>query len=146
MHIRPLSTKDLPEISRILAETFFPPWPDAIVQSHLEAPNTISLGIKEGAHLKGFIFLLNAHTTSEIIQFAVELKSQRQGYATRLLAEAEQHIQQQGSTEIFLEVRANNPAAFQLYQKSGFTQVGTRPDYYMTSSGRVDALVFKKTI
>ena len=146
MQIRTLLPKDLPEIARILSETFSPPWSDEKIRSHLEAPNTISLGLEDGAHLKGLIFLLNVVPTSEIILFAVELKSQRQGYATRLFTAAEEQLQQQGVTEIFLEVRANNPAASQFYKTSGFIQVGTRPAYYMTSSGRIDALVFKKDV
>ena len=50
-------------------------------------------------------------------------------------------IQSQANA-LFLEVRAGNVAAIQLYENLGFNQVGERPNYYATPWGREDALVY----
>ncbi len=42
---------------------------------------------------------------------------------------------------MFLEVRADNPVAQQLYASEGFAEVGRRPRYYQPDD--VDAIVMK---
>jgi ribosomal-protein-alanine N-acetyltransferase len=51
-----------------------------------------------------------------------------------------------GSSEIFLEVRPSNPVAKALYIKSGFEQVGQRPDYYAAGDGREDAIIMRLSL
>ncbi len=43
---------------------------------------------------------------------------------------------------VFLEVRQSNLAAQAMYEKTGFNQVGVRPDYYRGSGRTEDALVY----
>ena len=57
---------------------------------------------------------------------------------TELLAEAERR----GVRELFLEVRADNPAARGLYASMGFREIGVRPRYYQPED--VDAVVMKR--
>ncbi|AZZ90473.1 ribosomal-protein-alanine N-acetyltransferase [Hahella sp. KA22] len=47
----------------------------------------------------------------------------------------------QNMVELFLEVRASNAAAVQLYRKLGFNEIGYRKAYYPASDGREDAIV-----
>lgn len=54
-----------------------------------------------------------------------------------LLAEASAR----GAREVFLEVRADNPAAEGLYLSEGFEEIGRRPRYYQPDD--VDAIVMK---
>ncbi len=54
-----------------------------------------------------------------------------------LLAEASAR----GAREVFLEVRADNPAAEALYLSEGFEEIGRRPRYYQPDD--VDAIVMK---
>lgn len=54
-----------------------------------------------------------------------------------LLAEASDRR----AREVFLEVRADNPAAWQLYLAEGFVEIGRRPHYYQPDD--VDAIVMK---
>ena len=46
-----------------------------------------------------------------------------------------------GAREVFLEVRADNPAAEGLYVSEGFRELGRRPRYYQPDD--VDAIVMK---
>lgn len=46
-----------------------------------------------------------------------------------------------GAREVFLEVRADNLTARQLYDDIGFREIGVRPNYYQPEG--VDAIVMK---
>ena len=43
--------------------------------------------------------------------------------------------------EVFLDVRADNPVAQQLYASAGFMEIGRRPHYYQPDD--VDAVVMR---
>ena len=46
-----------------------------------------------------------------------------------------------GVTDVFLEVRADNPVAQSLYASEGFAEIGRKPRYYQPDD--VDAVVMK---
>lgn len=46
-----------------------------------------------------------------------------------------------GAHQVFLEVRADNLTARQLYENTGFQEIGVRPHYYQPEG--VDAIVMK---
>lgn len=65
-----------------------------------------------------------------------------QGLGSRLLSHVLADARRRGSSRVFLEMRANNPAEV-VYRKAGFTPIGRRRDYYRTSDGeRIDAITF----
>jgi N6-L-threonylcarbamoyladenine synthase/ribosomal-protein-alanine N-acetyltransferase len=49
-----------------------------------------------------------------------------------------------GAREVFLEVRADNPGAQQLYRELGFEEIGVRPQYYQPDG--VDAVVMRLAV
>jgi ribosomal-protein-alanine N-acetyltransferase len=49
-------------------------------------------------------------------------------------------------TCVFLEVRASNLAAYKLYEKAGFTEIGVRKGYYPGYIEAEDALVLVKQL
>lgn len=66
-----------------------------------------------------------ARAEREILNVAVKRAYRRRGIATALL----EHEFSQPAI-FFLEVRASNVAAQELYRKMGFIEVGRRPEYY----------------
>ena len=54
----------------------------------------------------------------------------RQGIAQKLLAHALQHMKNEGAVTSFLEVRAGNIAAQEMYRKFGYKVSGHRKRYY----------------
>lgn len=50
---------------------------------------------------------------------------------------------ERGASELFLEVRADNPVAKALYDSLGFEQIAVRPGYY---GGVVDAVIMRLSI
>ena len=61
----------------------------------------------------------------------VARKHRRRGLATLLMNELMDVARSENSRQVFLEVRASNRSARELYRKVGFREIGTRMGYYM---------------
>ena len=80
--------------------------------------------------LCGFLCARDVAREWEIENVVVPPSSRRRGIGDRLLAEFVQHARKRKATAIWLEVRASNQAARQLYEKHGFKESGKRRAYY----------------
>ncbi|MEM7506680.1 MAG: GNAT family N-acetyltransferase [Pseudomonadota bacterium] len=95
----------------------------------------------------GLIVLQLAADEAEILNLGVIPSCRRAGLAAELLRAAEELAKACGAKRMFLEVSVENSAARALYEKSGYTQVGERPGYYLFEDGsRTDAVVLTKTL
>lgn len=77
----------------------------------------------------------------EILKLAVEGSARRTGIATELLHYGLDYCRQQGVKHGYLELRASNAAARQLYEKCGFVEAGKRKGYY--DAPREDAILMQ---
>ena len=91
----------------------------------------------------GYVIGRTVTDEAEILKIAVAEGHRRQGVAQRLLDHALAAMRAAGVTSCFLELRAGNFAARNLYGKNGFVASGLRKGYY--SSPGEDALVMTKT-
>jgi ribosomal-protein-alanine N-acetyltransferase len=66
----------------------------------------------------------------ELIDVATAEHARRRGAARTLLRAVVEHYRDAGSTAMFLEVRAGNQPAIQLYESLGFDTTRTRRGYY----------------
>lgn len=66
-----------------------------------------------------------------------------QGRGRALLRDLIAEASRRGARELFLEVRADNPAAQELYRSEGFAEIGRRPRYYRRG---VDAIVMRRDL
>ena len=80
---------------------------------------------------------------AEVLDLRVLLSCRRQGYGRQLLKAALQALAP--VKRVDLEVRASNEAALGLYGDLGFSETGRRPQYYVTSGGREDAILMTWT-
>lgn len=76
----------------------------------------------------------------EILNLAVAPSSRRCGLARALL----NHVLEAFPGSWFLEVRASNHAAIQLYESTGFRASGTRSGYYQSSPETAIVMHFQK--
>ena len=79
---------------------------------------------------------------ADVLTMAVATSHWGQGIGSALLTALLDEAARRGCTEVFLEVRADNPRAQQLYRRHGFTEVGLRRGYYQPSG--VDAIVMRR--
>jgi ribosomal-protein-alanine N-acetyltransferase len=78
----------------------------------------------------------------EIIELVVDTTFQQKGIGFDLLHKLFEHAQKNKIHNIFLEVSTHNQKAINLYKKSNFVQINTRPNYYLEKSGiKADAYV-----
>lgn len=115
-------------------------WSADAWRSLLAAPGARARIAMDGTAPAGFLHLRRAGDEAEVVMIATHPSAQRRGIATALLEDAVASLD--GRT-LFLEVAESNGAARALYARSGFRQVGRRPGYYRTASGREDALVLR---
>lgn len=77
----------------------------------------------------------------DIYMLAVKDTYQRKGIARRLLEELIKEARNIGLSNVFLEVRFSNLAAYNLYKSLGFQEIGRRKNYY--SKPKEDAIMMK---
>ena len=80
----------------------------------------------------------------QINNVVVEEAYRRKHIATDMFEELFAYGKRHSCTKISLEVREANEAARALYEKLGFVQVGTRPDFY--SNPTDNAILMDKTL
>ena len=83
-------------------------------------------------------------TQADVLTIAVRAAYWGQGIGSALLAGLLGAARDRGCTEVFLEVRADNPRAHGLYRRRGFEDLGVRRGYYQPSG--VDAIVMRKDL
>lgn len=105
------------------------------------APNgeeRLLLGIFHDGELAGFAAWQHVLDEATLLAIAIHPTQRRRGLAAALLAAGEARLPHVRHT--FLEVRAGNLAAQQLYRRQGFTDIARRRAYY----GDEDALIMRK--
>lgn len=83
-------------------------------------------------------------TQADVLTIAVRQASWGKGIGSALLGALLDAARARGCTEVFLEVRADNPRAHGLYLRRGFTDLGIRRGYYQPSG--MDAIVMRKDL
>jgi ribosomal-protein-alanine acetyltransferase len=77
---------------------------------------------------------------ADIQTIAVVDRARRQGLGRTLVTALIDEARRRGATEVFLEVRADNPGARALYEGLGFAEIAIRPRYYRHG---IDAVIMR---
>ena len=127
-----------------IEKMFFSPWSATELTAELNRPNGLSLvGIYSMENtVCGWCCAHFVQDESELLKIAVHSSCQQKGLATALIHHLWNLLEDQSVASQFLEVRAMNQPAIQLYTKLGFRQTGVRKNYY--SDPVDDALIFCK--
>jgi ribosomal-protein-alanine N-acetyltransferase len=81
-----------------------------------------------------------------LLTLCVNPEYQRLGHGRKLFMLLLDRATKMDARECFLEVRASNEGAIQLYRSLGFTQIGERKNYYPGIEGREDALILSRNL
>jgi [ribosomal protein S18]-alanine N-acetyltransferase len=148
--VRTGSAADIPGIMHIMAaafsDDFGEAWSQKQVMNSLSLPNHACLIYHNeiSACPQAFLIWRWVADESEMLMLGVLPEWRRQDIASDLIDVWQHSAMIQGVSELFLEVRANNPA-IALYNKKGFTHVGTRAHYYKSKNGQTfDAHTMRK--
>jgi len=94
----------------------------------------------------GYCLFSQVLDEAELLRIATVPLARQVGVGTALLAHAHQALKGCGVAQLFLEVRASNQAAQQLYCRNGWSVTGRRKDYYPLGDGREDAVLFNRVL
>jgi len=81
---------------------------------------------------------------AHLLALALHPDWRNRGIGSALLGALIKAARDTGCTEVFLEVREDNPRARGLYLRRGFEEIGVRRGYYQPSG--VDAIVMRKDL
>jgi ribosomal-protein-alanine acetyltransferase len=108
--------------------------------------NAIGLAARVNGEIAGFIIartdIERNMPAAHILTIDIEPSHRRKGIAQKLLHEIETIFKERGLRECRLEVREDNVAALNLYQKLGYEKAGKLKKYY----GDAHGLYLKKTL
>jgi ribosomal-protein-alanine acetyltransferase len=108
--------------------------------------NAIGLAARVNGEIAGFIIgridIVRNTPFGHILTVDIDPSHRRKGLAQKLLQEIEAIFKERGIKECRLEVREDNVAASNLYQKLGYKKVGKLEKYY----GDAHGLYLKKTL
>lgn len=144
-HLRPMRLDDLPEVLAIEVVAYEFPWTDGVFRDCFKAG--YGLWVLEGAPgVLGYGVLSAAGGEAHILNLCVAPGHQGQGHGRRLLNRLVDLARWHQVERVFLEVRPSNHAAIALYHRSGFCEIGHRPNYYPARGGREDAVVMAREL
>lgn len=138
--IRRMTLADVPAVHEIDRLSFSLPWPERSFRFEVsENPVARSWVAEVDGRVVAMLVLWLTVDEAHIATIATHPDFRQQGIGERLMIAALQSARQEGARTAFLEVRASNLAAQNLYRKYGFVVSGRRPGYY--KDNQEDALL-----
>lgn len=113
------------------------PWTYEQVLADMAKPDTDYFFVYDDKAIVGFLALQQLVGECELTNIAIKKAYQKKGYGKLLLEKLDDV-----PCPIFLEVRASNSRAKNLYQKAGFEVIGKRLNYYHNPVE--DAIIMKR--
>jgi len=141
----PMNERDLRAVVELEAVIQDFPWTLGNFSDSLQAGHSCWV-CRVGGDLTGFSVVMPVLDEAHLLNIGVCPTRQGKGFGARLLRQAMEVARQHGASAMFLEVRASNLRAAELYHHFGFRQIGMRRSYYPALDGREDALVFKREL
>ncbi|MDF1630597.1 MAG: ribosomal protein S18-alanine N-acetyltransferase [Alcanivoracaceae bacterium] len=138
--LRSMGEDDLPAVVAIEDATQPTPWTEQVFRDCFNSHYDCRVIARDG-DIAGFAVLSSVLDEVHLLNIAVAPAMQRRGLAWAALRELIADYQQRSMGYIYLEVRASNQGARQLYQRLGFQLNGERKNYYRTTDGRENAIL-----
>jgi ribosomal-protein-alanine N-acetyltransferase len=128
------------------AQVAVKPWSEQNLARYCAGEVYHALVSVQGEGLLGFILYSSVLDDASIDKISVQPNLQGRGLGAVLLRTALARMAAAGLVRCLLDVRESNAAARALYQQQGFVVDGVRPRYYVTPSGREDALLMSRRL
>lgn len=144
IHLGPMTLVDVPVVHTI-EERLFPDdaWSTGLFHSELTQDNrSYVIAADDAGVIVGYAGIMVVGTVADLQTIAVVEDWQGKGVGGMLLRALIDDAVARGATEMFLEVRSDNPAQ-QMYEHFGFTRIDIRRNYYARG---IDAFVMRKPL
>ena len=137
----PLAEQHLDAVLQIEQQAYAHPWLRANFSDSLRSGYQAQLLLADET-LLGYFVAMKGVDEVHLLNITVAPPYQRQGWARVMLDALAIWAKGQGADWLWLEVRAGNQRAMDVYKASGYARVGERKSYYAAAQGqREDAVV-----
>lgn len=137
--IRHMHRDHLREVTEIERSSFSTPWSEISFLNEIYDSRSRAYVALEGQAVAGYIIAKTIADEGHILNLAVREDLRRRGIATALVRKGLGELRLTGARYVYLEVRASNSPAIDLYEGFGFRIGGIRKSYYLEP--REDALI-----
>lgn len=147
--IVPIGPAEAAVMAPIHAASFAEVWTEPALARLLKAEVARAFGAFAGYERTpvGFVLAFAAAGEAEILTIAVSERHRRAGIGGMLVRALVEHLADDRVERLFLEVAADNAAAYGLYRRHGFVETGRRKGYYQrTNAPTADALTLTLTL
>lgn len=138
--IRPMNMSDLSTVLKVERSAYPIPWSESVFETSLAGSDECWLLEFQGVQC-GHAVISNVLDEVHLLNICISPAYGRRGLGRVLLRHLISRAINRKASVFFLEVRASNASAIELYFSEGFNEVGVRPNYYPGQSGREDALL-----
>lgn len=129
--LRRMTLDDLEQVVAIDQASFTLPWPARSFHYELtDNPLSRCWVADVDGRVAAMLVLWFVLDELHVATIATHADFRRQGIAKKLLLLALSSAKKEGALTAFLEVRAGNIAAIEMYRQFGFVETGRRPGYY----------------
>ena len=142
MRIVTMNPGHVAPIAQLEKVCFSDPWSEKSIASELENELARWLVAEEDGQVCGYVGSQTVLGETDMMNVAVSPEFRRKGIAEALVNALAEALKERGSHCLTLEVRDSNHPARALYEKLGFSQVGTRKNYYRNP--KEDGLILRK--
>jgi ribosomal-protein-alanine N-acetyltransferase len=133
---------DLDQVLALERAAYSFPWTRGNFVDSLAAGYLAEMLLDDRAGLVGYYVAMAGVDELHLLNLTVAPAQQRRGHARSLLDALERRCRERHLATLWLEVRASNARARQVYARRGFAEVGLRRGYYPAGKAtREDAIV-----
>ena len=136
---------DLDNIFKVESKSYDNPWTIGILRDCL-VNHYDFYKAEYNNNLIGYIIAKISIHETHILNLTISEDYRQRGVATELLEMIFSKCYIVNSMNIYLETRVDNTPAIKLYEKHNFRRISIRKNYYQTSGGKQDAIIFKKIL
>jgi len=145
--VEPATLRDAARLAQLHGASFHRGWGEGEFEAMLRERNTLVHRLKLGRKVVGFAVSRMAADEAEILSIAVDERYRGRGLSRDLLMTHLGHLAGRGVHRIFLEVEENNQPARRLYERAGFSVIGSRERYYQQAGGeQLNALLMRRDL
>lgn len=141
----PMQLEDIRQIGLMDRRNYEYAWTDGIFRDCLKAGYLCPM-MMLADNIIGYGVLQFGADEAHVLNLCIDEPWQRKGFALELLEHLVNEAVRRRAHVMFLEVRPSNKRAVELYERSGFNEIGLRKNYYNTRDGREDALVMARSL
>lgn len=127
-----MKVEDIPEIVSIENASFTTPWSETLFYNETRKAIAVSRVARIEGKVMGYLCANVILEEGHILNLAVHPQYRGLGIASSLIKEMIDIMRGRDCRSVFLEVRISNEQARIMYEKFGFSLLGTRKNYYIS--------------